>query len=140
MSRGKKIILTAVLSIAALAGGLRLAGVEVRVNPPYEGSTAVMCQGDSYEQSGGEGWLTLLCDTRQPTRPIRVRVEDESLQKSLAARGTEEIIGADVCYSVPWQVWKQTHVPGQACDLWNEVLAADTYDQYLVLRNVFFAD
>lgn len=140
MSKGKRIVLMVAVCIAALAVILRVCGVEIRIriNPAYEGSSAVMCHADRYEQSGGTGYLTILCDTLEPTRPIPIKVEDAELQDELASRGTEDVIGVQVGFSVPYKVWSQNHVQGKQYNIWDEIVATDAYDQYLVLTQVFF--
>lgn len=143
MKKGMKIVLTAVICIVAVAVVLKLYGVEIRVNPAYEGAVAVMCDGVAYEQEDGEGWLTIRCVSSRYNfqRPVvQVRVEDGGLQEELSGRDVEELIGVQIGFSVPQEVWDQSHVQGSRLvdGLWDEVLATDAYDQYLYLMQVFF--
>ena len=138
MRKRNKIILTLVVCFAVLAILLKLSGVEIRINPAYEGSSAVMCHASGYQQRGDTGYLTIVCDTLDHPRPIPIQVEDGELQNELASRDMKDVIGVQVGFSVPYQVWSQNHVQGRQYNLWDEVVVTDAYDQYLVLTGVSF--
>lgn len=138
MRKRNKIILTSVICFAVLAILLKLIGVEICVNPAYEGASAVMCHAVGYRQSGDTGYLTIVCDTLDHPRSIPIRVEDGELQNELASRDMKDVIGVHVGFSVPYQVWSRNHVQGKQYDLWDEVVATDAYDPYLVLMGVSF--
>ncbi|MDE6837934.1 MAG: hypothetical protein K2P33_06015, partial [Acutalibacter sp.] len=67
-----------------------------------------------------------------------IKVEDGELQNELASRDMKDVIGVQVGFSVPYQVWSQNHVQGRQYNLWDEVVVTDAYDQYLVLTGVSF--
>lgn len=95
------------------------------------------CNASMYEQKSGVGYLTIVCDTLKSRREIIVKVEDVNLQNSLSESELENIIGVNLELTIPYKVLNNQHIDVNTFNPF-EYLTTDTFDEYLVLLEVFY--
>ena len=109
----------------------------VNSNKEYSSFITLGCDASMYEQKSGVGYLTIVCDTLKSKREIIVKVEDVNLQNSLSESELENIIGVNLELTIPYKVLNNQHIDVNTFNPF-EYLTTDTFDEYLVLLEVFY--
>lgn len=92
----------------------------------------------SYED-GDFGSLTIKTDPIDTAKEkeLTLKVDNEDLKKRLSQKGVADIIGANIMLTIPAKVISERHINIQNINPFM-LLYDDTYEEYLVLQDVFY--
>lgn len=134
MNKKKFIYLSLLIIITfSILGALFL----VNNSKEYSAFITIGCDARMYEQKSGVGYLTIDYDTYKNKREIIVKVEDVNLQDSLSKTKLSNVIGVHLELTIPYKTLNNHHIDVNKFNPF-EYLTEDTFDEYLVLLDVFY--
>lgn len=130
----KKVFLCIIAAIVILVCVL----LHINKNKDYTSFIAIGASGVSYED-GDFGSLTIKTDPIDTAKEkeLTLKVDNEDLKKRLSQKGVADIIGANIMLTIPAKVISERHINIQNINPFT-LLYDDTYEEYLVLQDVFY--
>ena len=137
MNKKKKICLTTVASVILILVILGICLKRNRQEQDLSMFTGMVCEGMEYEQGEECGYLTVKNTTG---RVMKIKVEDEELQKWLPHIDVSDIIGVDVDLRVPYKALDEKQIEENPDAVLEYIGTDNGLDVYLTLMNISMDD